>query len=210
MITSKPRSRGARTIVEAACTQASNRHRLHVGPRRAQGDHGLFRARTVDALMRPARWRPAPSARDARSHHTPVGLVDLAATFSSIAGSSRRRVSRAPDGANGPRRTVLTTFDVSSRRSGCACGRSRRAASPARTTHRRIAEGASRHGAIWPAGGAPPSTVRGRALRHREDPHQLENRWDDPAPERGARSNAGELRATLPAEHAPLEVDAPT
>src|SRR5213080_239314 len=84
-----------------------------------QGDFGLlFKGPYhVDALMRlPLIWRPAPSAHVAPSVvSAPVGLVDLAPTFCSVAGLAPSDWMQgmplpASDGAPAPER-VLTEWD---------------------------------------------------------------------------------------------------
>ncbi len=187
-----------------------------------QGDHGLFFKGPyhVDALMRvPLIWRPAPSANVAPAQiEDPVGLVDLAATFSSIAGIE------APPGNEGAilptlpesdRRAVLTTFDSQFSKVGMHLRTI--------TTDRFIctAYGKSTsdrggrfpvYGAIWLRGQELPrfDGSEGELYDTREDPHQLENRWDDPSLRARRTELLEELRASLPPEHAPLAVDAPT
>ena len=162
-----------------------------------QGDFGLlFKGPYhVDALMRlPLVWRPAPSAGISPATVTrPVGLVDLAPTFRSIAGlgpDERMQGTALPvdDGdadARGFER-VLTEWDSelfgigvhlrTITRDGWVCT------------------------AYWP--GAVHDGTEGELYDLVHDPLQQHNRWDDPELA-GLRSD---LLADL-ADHAPPERD---
>ena len=138
-----------------------------------QGDFGLlFKGPYhVDGLMRlPLVWRPAPSAAVGPAVvTTPVGLVDLAATFCGIAGVDvpawvQGTTLPAADDAVGPER-VLTEWD--SELFGVA-------------VHLRTV---TRDG--WVCTAYLPGTVHdgseGELYDLAEDPLQQVNRWGDPA-----------------------------
>jgi arylsulfatase A-like enzyme len=170
-----------------------------------QGDFGLlFKGPYhVDGLMRlPLIWRPAPSAAVAPAVVTqPVGLVDLAPTFSRIAGLD-------PAGWMEGQPLPLTDLDATERgfersitewdsellgvavhlrtitRDGWVC-----------TTYER---------------GTVHDGTEGELYDMAEDPLQRVNRWDDPAL-RGVRDDlVADLRASArPARSPRLPVEAP-
>ncbi len=189
-----------------------------------QGDHGLlFKGPYhVDSLLRvPLVWRPAPSAGiEATSIDDPVGLVDLAPTFLSIAGL---HVPGAMQGAPLPlvrgaagRERVLTTFDSQFARVGMHL----------RTIYRdgllcTVYEPSTRdrggqfplYSSVWLRGSRLPryDGTEGELYDLREDPHQWENLWSDPSRRRLRDDLVADLRAHLPPERArPLPVAAPT
>lgn len=166
-----------------------------------QGDFGLlFKGPYhVDALMRlPLVWRPAPAAGvDTAVVTAPVGLVDLAPTFCSIAGVERPDWMEGgglpmADG-RGPER-VLTEWDSELFGVGVHL----------RTITRDR----------WVCTAYRPGTVHdgteGELYDLVDDPLQRHNRWDDPS----QRSLRGDLLADLwdhqPRPHEPkLELQAP-
>jgi len=170
-----------------------------------QGDFGLlFKGPYhVDGLMRlPLVWRPAPSAGITPSVvDAPVGLVDLAPTFCSIAGleaepwmeGASLPVDAADATARGHER-ALTAWDSellgvavhlqTITRDGLVC-----------TTYE-------------------PGTVHdgteGELYDLAEDPLQRVNLWDDPARRAQRDDLVDDLRANLPPVRQPkLEVEAP-
>ena len=155
-----------------------------------QGDLGLlFKGPYhVDGLMRlPLIWRPAPSADVTPAVvNAPVGLVDLAPTFCAIAGvdapdwmeGSALPADDADAAARGFER-VLTEWDSELFGVG---------------VHLRTI---TRDG--WVCTTYAPGTVHdgteGELYRLDDDPHQFENRWDDPhAPHAARRSPRGSAR----------------
>ncbi len=170
-----------------------------------QGDFGLmFKGPYhVDGLMRlPLVWRPAPSARVAPAVVTkPVGLVDLAPTFATIAGLAPREWMQGKplpgdDGdadARGFER-VLTEWD--SELFGVA-------------VHLRTI---TRTG--WVCTAYRPGYVHdgteGELYNNADDPLQRENLWDDPAYSAIRRDLVADLWDHQPQLHVPkLAVEAP-
>ena len=170
-----------------------------------QGDFGLlFKGPYhVDGLMRlPLIWRPAPSAGVAPAVVTrPVGLVDLAPTFTTIAvlpdeayfEGKALPVDDADADARGHER-ALTTWD--SELLGVA-------------VHLATI---TRDGLVCTA--YDPGTVHdgteGELYDLAEDPLQQVNRWDDPARRSQRDDLIADLRASLPAPRTPrLPLDAP-
>lgn len=189
-----------------------------------QGDYGLlFKGPYhVESLMRvPLIWRPARSAAIASAViDEPVGHVDLAPTFLSIAGA---RVPGAMQGTALPtesgsgRERVITTFDSQFANIGMHL----------RTIYRDGWICTAYEASTRDRGGRFPFywTVWGRGSRRmpryvgsegelydlREDPRQWENRWDDPARRAIRDELLADLRAHLPPERLPrLAVPAPT
>ena len=170
-----------------------------------QGDFGLlFKGPYhVDALMRlPLVWRPAPAGGAAPGVvNRPVGLVDLAPTFCSIAGVAARdwmQGQRLPvDDVDAEARGfdhVFTEWDSELFGVGVHL----------RTVHR---DGLTCT-AYLP--GAVHDGAEGELYAIGEDPRQRENRWGDP----GWRSQRDDLLALLhdhrPPVHEPrLELEAP-
>ncbi|HVF32603.1 MAG TPA: sulfatase-like hydrolase/transferase [Acidimicrobiales bacterium] len=158
-----------------------------------QGDFGLlFKGPYhVDGLMRlPLVWRPAPSAAVVPATvATPVGLVDLAPTFCSIAGLAPPAWMQGgvlPDGAgrSGPER-VLTEWD--SELFGV-------------DVHLRTITRDR-----WVCTAYRPGTVHdgteGELYDLVDDPLQRVNRWDDPA-RRSLRDDLlDDLRSSQPEPH---------
>lgn len=188
-----------------------------------QGDHGLlFKGPYhVDALLHvPLVWRPAPSAGVAPAVvDEPVGLVDLAPTFTHIASVPALagvQGEALPTGPGSRRERVITTFDSQFRATGMHL----------RTIYRdgfictrydastRDQGGAFRlYWSIWGRGSHIPryDGTEGELYDTREDPHQWQNLWDDPA-RRSLRDDLlADLRDHLPEERLPrLPVAAPT
>ena len=170
-----------------------------------QGDFGLlFKGPYhVDALMRlPLIWRPAPSAGvDPAVVTAPVGLVDLAPTFCSIAGleandwmqGMRLPVDDADAAARGIER-ALTEWDSELFGIG---------------VHLRTI---TRDGWVCTAyrPGAVHDGSEGELYDLADDPLQQVNRWDDPACA-GIRADLlDDLWANQPPEHQPrLDLEAP-
>jgi len=167
-----------------------------------QGDFGLlFKGPYhVDGLMRlPLVWRPAPSAAvEPAVIHTPVGLIDLAATFCRIAGVEvpawvQGTDLPVADGAGGPER-VLTEWDSELFGVG---------------VHLRTV---TRDG--WVCTTCLPGTVHegteGELYDLDDDPLQRVNRWDDPACAAVRADLVDDLRASRPPAHEPrLQLEAP-
>ncbi len=170
-----------------------------------QGDFGLlFKGPYhVDALMRlPLIWRPAPSATVAPAIvASPVGLVDLAPTFCAIAGlsapdwmeGSALPANEADADARGFER-VLTEWDSqlfgvdvhlrTITRDGWVC-----------TTYGR---------------GTVHDGTEGELYLLADDPHQRENRWDDPSLRAVRDDLVADLHDHQPLARSPLlPVEAP-
>jgi len=197
-----------------------------------QGDFGLLYKGPfhTDALMRlPLVWRPAPSAGVPPAVVTdPVGQVDLAPTFCAIAGIDppgwmQGAPLPAADGAPG-RARVLCEWDSqfpgygmhlrSVVRDGWSCtvyepstaGRPNgleqvlgdRVLAPAPVVYERSWDGPDGVG-----------IATGELYDLAGDPHQWENRWDDPACRSLRDDLVADLYASLPAESRRLDVVAP-
>jgi arylsulfatase A-like enzyme len=167
-----------------------------------QGDFGLlFKGPYhVDGLMRlPLVWRPAPSADIAPDVvTTPVGLIDLAATFCGIAGVDVPEwvdgtTLPTAEGAGGPER-VLTEWDSELFGVG---------------VHLRTI---TRDG--WVCTAYLPGTVHdgteGELYDLADDPLQQVNRWADPACAALRDDLLDDLWASQPAARSPrLQLEAP-
>jgi len=187
-----------------------------------QGDLGLmFKGPYhVDSLLRvPLIWRPAASAGIApRAIEMPVGLVDVAPTFCAIAGvpvPAEMQGTPLPTEDDGTRERVLTTFDSqfgavgmhlrTIHRDGWTC-----------TAYEPSDDRGGRFRAYWAIWGQGTRVPRyagheGELYDTREDPHHLENRWDDPALRRFRDELVADLRENLPPEREePLPFTAPT
>ena len=164
-----------------------------------QGDFGfLFKGPLhVDSLMRlPLIWRPAPSARATTASgtvdvHAPVGLVDLAPTFCTIAGvpapgwmDGETLPASDADAARRAGRGVLTEWDSfhptgvevhlqTIFRDGYTC-----------TAYEK---------------GTVHDGTEGELYDTTDDPLQRVNRWDDPAYRSLRDDLVDDLRASLPA-----------
>lgn len=187
-----------------------------------QGDFGLFFKGPyhVDALLRvPLLWRPAPSAGVAPcTVSAPVGLVDLAPTFCSIAGvtpPSFMEGSPLPTVAAASRPPVLTTFDSQF----AAVGMHLRTIFDGRYLCTMYERSDHRGGdfafywSVWGRGSTVPRYAgdEGELYDTDEDPLQQRNLWHDPARHRLRADLLAELRARLPAMGEPkLPFAAPT
>jgi len=147
-----------------------------------------------------------------------VGHVDLAATFAEIAGVEPPPGNEGvplPTAAGSDRSHVLTTFDSQFAKVGMHLrtiwkdGWLCTAYEPS-TTDRGGAF--PLYSSIWLRGSEIPryGGTEGELYDTREDPHQLDNRWDDRALRKLRTELVDELRAALPRERDPLPVDAPT
>jgi arylsulfatase A-like enzyme len=170
-----------------------------------QGDFGLlFKGPYhVDALMRlPLVWRPAPSAAIAPAVvRAPVGLVDLAPTFCTIAGIEPRDwmqgtalpVDDGDAAARGVER-ALTEWDSELFGVGVHL--------------RTITRGGWVCTAYRP--GAVHDGTEGELYSLVDDPLQRDNRWADPACAATRADLLDDLRASEPPPHEPrLDVEAP-
>lgn len=187
-----------------------------------QGDYGFIYKGSfhTDALMRlPMIWRPAPSAGVTPAElRQPVGQVDLAPTFCTIAGidpapwmQGRPLPTTAADG----RERMLCEWDSqfpgvgfhfrSIYRDGWLLTRYE-PSTPGKPT------GLERMMGDWVL--APTSITydgtEGELYQVDEDPWQWHNRWDDPACRTRKSDLIADLYDHLPAERSPrLEVEAP-
>jgi arylsulfatase A-like enzyme len=184
-----------------------------------QGDFGLFFKGPyhVDGLLRvPLVWRPAPRAGVAPAVvDAPVGLVDLAPTFCSIAGvtpPSFMQGTPLPTVAGASRPPVLTTFDSNF----APVGMHLRTIFDGR--HLCTAYEPSDHRGgdfpaywrVWGRGSSVPryDGTEGELYDCMNDPDQRENLWDE---RRALRAQLlEELRGRLPPEREPLPFAAPT
>ncbi|MFM8305150.1 MAG: sulfatase [Actinomycetota bacterium] len=186
-----------------------------------QGDFGLLYKGPyhTEALMRlPFVWRPAPSAGiPATEIHDPVGQVDLAPTFCTIAGiepaewMEGRTLPTAPDA--GTHERALCEWDSqfpgwgmhlrSIVRDGWLC-----------TVYEESTDGQPNGLEAWSERVLIPCGIHydgteGELYDLEEDPFQFRNRWDDP----GARAVRADLVAdlydALPKHRRVLPVDAP-
>jgi len=188
-----------------------------------QGDHGLlFKGPYhVEALLRvPMLWRPAPRHGVSPAVvDEPVGTIDLAPTFCSIAGvevPSWMQGAPLPVAPGSGRERVLTTFDSQFAPVGMHL----------RTIYRdgwlcTVYEPSTRdrggrfplYWAVWGHGTQVPryDGTEGELYDVRADPHQWDNRWSDPACRRWRDELIADLRAHLPRPREPaLRVVAPT
>jgi arylsulfatase A-like enzyme len=187
-----------------------------------QGDYGFVYKGPfhTDALMRlPLVWRPAPSAGIAPAVVTdPVGQVDLAPTFCAAAGIAPAEwMQGAPlpvgDGALG-RERALCEWDSqfpgygmhlrSIYRDGwlCTVYEASTAGQP---------NGLEKMMGDWVLKPCPVvyEGTEGELYNVHDDPHQWENRWDDPACAARRADLVADLYASLPTEVRHLEVAAP-
>jgi arylsulfatase A-like enzyme len=169
------------------------------------GDFGLlFKGPYhVDGLMRlPLVWRPAPSAGIAPATVTaPVGLVDLAPTFTHVAGVA------APDWMEG-RPLPVDDADATARRFERVLTEWDSELLGVGVHLRTI----TRDG--WVCTTYQPGTVHdgteGELYDLTDDPLQQRNRWDDPAVRAIRDDLVDDLRASLPAARTPrLPLEAP-
>ncbi len=189
-----------------------------------QGDHGLmFKGPYhVDALLRvPLIWRPAPAAEVTGGQRLdmPVGIVDLAPTFCSIAGIEVPQWMQGqplPLDASADRQRVLTTFDSqfanvgmhlrTMYRDGWLC-----------TVYQTSCPPLGGHfpllWAMWGRNSRLPnySGSEGELYNVHEDPHQWHNLWHDPQRRALRDELVADLLESLPPLREPqLTVVSPT
>jgi arylsulfatase A-like enzyme len=188
-----------------------------------QGDFGLmFKGPYhTDALLRvPLVWRPAPSAHESpASIDEPVGHIDLAPTFCTIAGVNvpdDMQGAPLPLTAGSGRDAVITTFDSQFSRVGMrlrtiyADGHICTVYLP--TDHRR-GGGFPLYWAVWGSHTRVPdySGTEGELYDVADDPHQWHNHFDDPSRRALRAALIDRMAELLPEERTPpLAVAAPT
>ena len=191
-----------------------------------QGDYGLiFKGPFhTDSLMRlPMVWRPAPSAGVTPAVvKDPVVQLDLAPTFCEIAGVAAPEWTQGaalPTAPDSGRERVLCEWDSqfpgygmhmrSIYRDGWLC-----------TAYEKSTVGEPNGLEKWFAesgffgGKSPVSRVEyegteGELYKVEEDPHQWENRWDDPECKSVREDLVADLYDSLPKERKVLEVVRP-
>ena len=175
----------------------------------------------VEALLRvPLLWRPAPSADITPADvPEPVGHLDLAPTFCSIAGIDVPPWMQGrplPVARGSDRRYVLTTFDSQFSRVGMHL-RTIFVDGKICTVYERTTRHLGGHfpfyWSIWGKGSAIPfyDGTEGELYDVEADPHQWRNLWDEPSRRRVRDELVAELRARLPEPRdPPLGVSAPT
>jgi arylsulfatase A-like enzyme len=188
-----------------------------------QGDHGLmFKGPYhVESLLRvPLIWRPAPSAGiEPAVIDEPVGLVDLAPTFSAIAGVAPLpgvQGEALPTASGSDRERVITTFDSQFRAVGMHLRTIYRDGFICTAYEPSSSDRGGRFAFYWSIWGRGSQIPRydgseGELYDLANDPWQWENLWHDPS-RRALRDDlVADLRAHLPEERLPrLPVDAPT
>jgi arylsulfatase A-like enzyme len=188
-----------------------------------QGDFGLmFKGPYhVESLLRvPLIWRPAARAGVAPvTIDEPVGIVDLAPTFCAIAGLDPpgfMEGSPLPVAPGSGRERVLTTFDSQFAPVGMHLRTIYRDGWLCTVYEPSTSDLGGRfplYWAVWGRGSQIPryDGTEGELYDVRSDPHQWENRWDDPACRRWRDELRADLAAHLPAARTPpLRVAAPT
>jgi len=188
-----------------------------------QGDFGLlFKGPYhVESLMRvPLIWRPAKVAGVSPAEVLdPVGHVDLAPTFCAVAGVPAPPAMEGtplPITADPSRTAVLTTFDSQFAAVGMHLRTIYKDGHLLTVYEPRTSDRGGRFRFIWPVWGAGSRVPdydgsEGELYDVREDPHQWDNLFADPA----RRAIRDELREELyaripPSRFPPLPVDAPT
>jgi arylsulfatase A-like enzyme len=189
-----------------------------------QGDFGLlFKGPYhVDSLLRvPLIWRPAPSLGLAPSViDEPVGHVDLAPTFCAIAGiATPDEMQGAPlplEPGSPKRERVITTFDSQFASIGMHLRTIYRDGMICTAYEPSTRDRGGRfpvYSSVWLRGSKLPryDGTEGELYDTRNDPHQWENRWDDPAWQKRKAELVDDLRAHMPRERLPrLRVASPT
>ncbi len=183
-----------------------------------QGDFGLLYKGPyhVDALMRiPLVWRPAPSADVAPAAvDEPVGLLDLAPTFCSIAGLPVPEWIEGevlPSAPGSGRERVITEWDSQFLRCGMHL----------RSIHRdgftcTVYEPTNNEGLFGRPGSEVPADItydgtEGELYDLTHDPLQWRNLWDDPGSRKLRDDLVADLYDSLPSPREPrLAVEAPT
>jgi arylsulfatase A-like enzyme len=170
-----------------------------------QGDFGLlFKGPYhVDGLMRlPLIWRPAASAAvEPATVTAPVGLIDLAPTFTQIAGVA------TPEWMQG---AALPVSDTDAQTRGI--DQQLTAWDSELFGVGMYVRTITRDGWVCTTylPGAVHDGTEGELYSLADDPLQRENRWDDPAVRSLRDDLVAQLRASLPPEHEPrLELEAP-
>lgn len=188
-----------------------------------QGDYGLmFKGPYhVDALMRvPLVWRPAPSAGVVPAEiREPVGLVDLAPTFCTIAGlpvPAWMQGTPLPVQPGSGRERVITTFDSNFAPVGMHLRTIYRDGWLCTMYEPSTQDVGGRYPLYWRVWGHGTQVPRydgseGELYDASADPHQWENRWDDPACRRWRDELCADLREHMPPRREPaLPFLAPT
>lgn len=187
-----------------------------------QGDFGLFFKGPyhVDALLRvPLLWKPATRAAvPAATVRAPVGLVDLAPTFCSIACvpvPSWMEGTPLPTGASDDRPPVLTTFDSQFAGVGMHLRTMFDGRHLVTAYERSDHEGGAFpiYWAVWGRGSRIPryDGTEGELYDVVEDPMQRHNLWNDPSRRRLRDDLVADLRSRLPVARRPaLPFAAPT
>jgi arylsulfatase A-like enzyme len=194
-----------------------------------QGDYGLiFKGPFhTDSLMRlPMVWRPAPSA-DASTTGIeitePVGQLDLAPTFCEIAGVAQPEWMQGaplPTAPGSGRERVLCEWDSqfpgygmhlrSIYRDGWLCtAYEKSTAGEPNGLEEFFAATGLFGGGIGPMSSVVYEGTEGELYNVEDDPHQWENRWDDPACKARREDLVADLYDNLPAEHTVLKVERP-
>ncbi|MCC6521503.1 MAG: sulfatase-like hydrolase/transferase [Polyangiaceae bacterium] len=186
-----------------------------------QGDLGLLYKGPyhVDGLMRvPLLWRPAPAAGLAPAVvKEPVGLVDLAPTFCTVAGlpvPDFMEGAPLPVAPGSGRERVITEWDSQFRDVGMHLRTLYRddwlvtiylPSTRDEGGHFPVLE------AVWPKGDIPRyDGTEGELYDLRHDPHAWRNLWNDPAHRRRRDELVADLRASLrPGRPDPLPVASP-
>jgi arylsulfatase A-like enzyme len=193
-----------------------------------QGDYGLiFKGPFhTDSLMRlPLVWRPAPSAGVAGGAvvNEPVGQLDLAPTFCDIAGVPQpdwMQGSPLPSAPGSERERVLCEWDSqfpgygmhmrSIYRDGWLCtAYEKSTAGEPNGLEEFFAATGMFGGGIGPKSKVVYAGDEGELYNVDEDPHQWENRWDDPACKSLREDLVADLYANLPTETKKLKVETP-
>jgi arylsulfatase A-like enzyme len=193
-----------------------------------QGDYGLiFKGPFhTDSLMRlPMVWRPAPSAGVRGGHEIsePVGQLDLAPTFCEIAGVPQPEWMQGaplPTAPGSGRERVLCEWDSqfpgygmhlrTIYRDGWLCT----AYEPSTVGRPNGLEEFFGETGMFGGGIGPVSSVayegtEGELYDVEGDPHQWENRWDDPGCAARRDDLVADLYSSLPADRTILKVERP-
>lgn len=175
----------------------------------------------VDSLLRvPLVWRPAPSARIAAAEvPEPVGHVDLAPTFCSIAGldvPDWMQGKLLPTAQGSDRRFVLTTFDSQFMQVGMhlrTIFMDGHICTVYEPSTRDVGGNFPLYWSVWGQGSTIPryDGTEGELYDVNDDPQQWRNLWDDPAQRKRRDELVSALRTHLPRARQPaLPVAAPT
>jgi len=172
----------------------------------------------------PLVWRPAPSAGAAPAVVTdPVGQLDLAPTFCEIAGvpvPAWVEGEPLPTAPGSARERVICEWDSqfpgygmhmrSIYRDGwlCTVYEPSTIGEP-NGLEKFFAETGLFGGGIGPVSRVEYEGTEGELYAVDEDPHQFENRWDDPQCKGVREDLIGDLYDTLPTERRVLEVERP-